>query len=59
MELDTLDTIFALIKEVDAVLLGLRQLRGHVGEGVGAQMVEVLIEDVEKRLAELKRKVIQ
>jgi hypothetical protein len=35
MDADSLDTILALIKQMEATLIGLRQLRGYVGHGVG------------------------
>lgn len=59
MERDALDTILALIEELEKVLMGLRQLRSHIGKGVGANMVEVLADDVEKCLAKVKHRVVQ
>ena len=56
---DYLDVILALIKQMEAILLGLRQLRGYVGDGVAEHMLEVLIEEAENGLAEVKRKLIQ
>ena len=56
---DSLDTILALIKQMEGVVLGLRQVRAYVGEGVGARMVDVLIEESETGLAAVKRRVIQ
>ncbi len=47
---DCLDTILALLKQMEATLIGL-QLRGYVGSGVGAQMLNVLIEELETGLA--------
>ena len=59
MDDNSLDAILTLVKQMEATLLGLRQLRGYVGGGVGEQMLEVLIEEVETGLAEVKRKLIQ
>jgi hypothetical protein len=56
---DSLDMILALLKQLEFTLLGLKQLRGYVGQGVGQQMVEELIEERENKLAELKRRLIQ
>ena len=39
--------------------MGLKQLRGYVGDGVGAAMLEVLIEEAETGLANVKRRLIQ
>jgi hypothetical protein len=59
MDSETLDTILALVKQLEATLIGLRQLRDYVGGGVGRQMLEVVIEEAETGLAEIKRKIIQ
>jgi hypothetical protein len=56
---NSLETILALLKQMEATLLGLKQLRGYVGKGVGQQMLEVLIEEADAKLTEIKRKVIQ
>jgi hypothetical protein len=56
---DCLESILALLKQLEATLLGLRQLRGYVGQGVGQQMLEELIEEGETKLSEMKRKLIQ
>ena len=56
---DSLDTILALIKQLEATLMGLKQLRGYVGDGAGSQTLEVLIQEAEGKLAELKQKLIQ
>jgi hypothetical protein len=56
---DSLDIILALMKQLESTLLGLKQLRGYVGQDVGPQMVEELIEEGENKLAELKRRLIQ
>ena len=59
MDDDQLDTILALIKQLEVTLLGLQQLRAYVGKGFGQQMLEVLIDEGEKGLAEVKRKLSQ
>ena len=55
---DDFDTILALIKQLEAMLLGLQQLRGYVGQGIAPWMLEELIEEGEVKLAEIKRKLI-
>jgi len=55
----SLENILALINQMEATILGLRQLRGYVGNDLGEEMLEVLIEETEAKLAEIKRKVIQ
>lgn len=57
-ESNSLDLILALVKQLEATNLGLKQLRGYVGNGVGREMLEVLIEESEAKLLELKRRPI-
>ncbi len=57
--LDSLETVLALLKQMESNLLALKQLRDYVGNWVGKEMLEVLIEDNETQLAEIKRKLIQ
>jgi len=56
---NSLETILALLKQMEATLLGLKQLRAYVSKGVGQQMLEALIEEGDAKLAEIIRKVIQ
>ena len=56
---DSLEIILALIRQLEATLLGLKQLRGYVSQGIGKDMLEELIEEGEEKLAEVKRKLIQ
>lgn len=53
---DSLKTILALIKQLEATLIGLKQVRGYV-QGVGRHMLDELIDEGETKLAEIKRKV--
>ena len=52
---DTLDVALAMLRQMRATLNGLEQLRDYVGQGVGRQMLEELIEEIEKDLAEFRR----
>ena len=56
---DSLDMILALIKQLEATLIGLKQLRGYVAQGAGSQTLEVLIREADVRLSEIKQKLIQ
>jgi hypothetical protein len=58
MGLDSLETVLSLLKQMEANLLALKELREYVGNGVGKEMLEVLIEENETQLAEIKRKLI-
>ena len=54
-----LETVLALINQLEAALLGLKQMRAFVVEGVEQQTLESVIENSETRLADIKRTVIQ
>jgi hypothetical protein len=56
---NSLETILVLIQQLEAALLGLKQMRASVVQGVEQEMLESAIVDNETRLAEIKRKVIQ
>jgi len=58
-DLESAETILTLLKQLEATLLGLRQLRGYVGRGPGLMIVEVLVEEGEKKIAEVKSKLMQ
>jgi hypothetical protein len=58
-DLDVVDTILGLIKQLEATVLGLRQLRCYIGDGVGQEMLDGLIEEGEAKIAEVKRKLMQ
>lgn len=56
---NSLETILVLIKQLQAALLELKQMRAYVVPGIEQEMLESAIMDNETRLAEIKRKVIQ
>jgi hypothetical protein len=56
---NSLETILVLIKQLQAALLELKQMRAYVMQGVEQHMLESAIQDNETRLAEIRRKVIQ
>jgi len=56
---DTLETILALIEQMEATLLGLKQLQRYVGQGDGQRMLDVLIKEGETKLAEIRKRIIQ
>lgn len=58
-DLNSLETVLALIKQMEDTLLGLKQLRIYVGKGAAQKMVALLIEEGEAKLAEIKRRVKQ
>lgn len=56
---NSLETALTLISELEAALLGLKQLRAYVVQGDEQQRLESVIEKSENKLAEIRRKVIQ
>jgi hypothetical protein len=56
---NSLETVLALINQLEAALLGLKQMRAFVVQRVEQQRLESVIEKSETKLAEIKRKVIQ
>lgn len=58
-DLDAVDTILGLIKQMEATVIGLQQLRTYVGNGVAAEMLEGLIEEEEAKIADVKHKLTQ
>ena len=58
-ELDSLDVMLSLIKQMEGTLLGLKQLRDYVGKGVGRKMLELLIEEAETMLSKTKLRILQ
>lgn len=42
---ESLEIILALLRQLEATLLGLKQLRGYVGQGVGKDVLAELIEE--------------
>lgn len=56
---ESLETILALLKQMETTVLGLKQLRGIIGNGVGHHMLEMLIEEAEAKIREVKRRIIQ
>jgi hypothetical protein len=54
----SLETILALIKQLENIASGLKRLRGCVGKG-SARMLELLIQETDTKLAEIKRRIIQ
>jgi hypothetical protein len=58
-DLNSLETILALIKQMEDTLLGLKELRIYVGKGAALKMVELLIEEGEVNLREIRRRLNQ
>jgi GNAT superfamily N-acetyltransferase len=56
---DAFETVLECLKRMEAILLGMKQMREHVGRGLGKQMLDSLIEEADSQITEIKRKVIQ
>lgn len=58
-DLDTVNVILGLIKQLEATVLGLQQLRSYIGNGIEAEILESLMTEGETKIAEVKRKLMQ
>ena len=56
---DSLEFVMASLKQMEATLLGVQQLRQYVGDRPGKEMLDALIQEAESQFAEIKRMVIQ
>lgn len=59
LDSDSLDAALDLMRQLETLLLGLRQVRTYVGNGVGLRMLDEVIKDAETKLAEIRSKLIQ
>jgi hypothetical protein len=46
------------LKQMEATVLGLKQLRSFIGKGSGQEMLDALIVEAEQTIAEIKRRVL-
>ena len=53
---DSLEIVMASLKQMEATLLGMKQLRQYVGNGAGKEMLDSLIAEAESQIAEVKRR---
>ena len=53
-----MDMVLSLIKQMEATLLGLRQMRGYVSEGAGQHILAELISEAQQRLDEVRQKLM-
>jgi len=49
----------AIITQMELTPQGLKQLRNYVGKGAGMHMLEILIEDCNAKLSEIKQTITQ
>ena len=56
---DALETVMECLNRMEAILLGMKQMRPYVDHRVGKEMLESLIDEAEFQIADIKRRVIQ
>jgi len=56
---NSLDAILDCLKQMESNLMGMRQLRQYIDSNLGTEMLDLLIEEAELKIAEVKRKVMQ
>jgi hypothetical protein len=54
-----LDILLATLRQMEATLFRLQELRNYVGEGVAKDMLGAVIQETETHLEATKRKLIQ
>jgi hypothetical protein len=56
---DSLAAVLECLAQMQSNLLGMKQMRDYVGHGLGRVMLEVLIEEAEWQIGEIKRRLSQ
>jgi hypothetical protein len=56
---DSLAAVLECLAQMQSNLLGMKQMRDYVGHGLGGVMLEVLIEEAEWQIGEIKRRLSQ
>jgi len=56
---DSLEVLMVCLKQMEATVLGLKELRSFIGKGSGQEMLDALIVEAEQTIAEIKRRVLQ
>jgi hypothetical protein len=57
--LDSLEILMACLKQMEAMVLGLKQLRNYVGTDIASRMLAILIEETEAKIVEIKQRITQ
>ena len=55
--LEYLEIIIASLKVMESTLLGMKQVRQYVGEGVATEILDSLIRESESEISAIKRRV--
>jgi hypothetical protein len=55
---DSSDDIVHRLKRMESIVLGMKQLRGLVGSGRGAEIIESLIKEAESQIEETRENVL-
>jgi hypothetical protein len=53
--LGSLEILTACLKQMEATVLGLKELRNYAGTDIGSRMLAILIEEAEENIAEIKQ----
>jgi len=56
---DSLEIVNACLTQMEATVLGLKELRSYVGTEVGSYMLAIVIEETEAKIAEIKQHITQ
>jgi len=56
---DAFETVLECVKRMEAILMGMKQMREYVGKGLGKEMLESLVKEADSQIAEIKRRMVQ
>jgi len=56
---DAFETVLECVKRMEAILMGMKQMREYVGKGLGKEMLESLVKEADSQIAEIKRRMVR
>jgi hypothetical protein len=56
---DRIELLLQCLRVMESTVLGLKQVRHMISKGASTEILDSLIEEAEKHLEEVKRKIIQ
>lgn len=55
---NSLDVVLASLKLMESTLLGMKQVRQYVGEGVATEILDSLVEEAESQICAINHRVV-
>ncbi len=57
--IESFEIVTACLMQMEATILGLRELRSYFGTQVGSHILEILIEEADAKITDIKRRIAQ